>query len=163
VPAGRQRRHASDRHPFTEDLKHTASAMGASSAVREKISFVPHPKTLTAAGELEYFAARVRHQIIEHVVWICPPSPPHRHLSCCVHARVLPLLECLVPPQGHHPMAFALAELVDNSLRATRGHTTSDRNIRVTLVLHPERPEGLVTVSRWASGIASSLTGVHHG
>ena len=44
-------------------------------------------------------------------------------------------------------MAFALAELVDNSLRATRGHTTDDRNIRVTLVLHPERPEGLVSVS----------------
>ena len=34
--------------------------MGSASAVRERISFVPHPKTLTAAGELEYFAARVR-------------------------------------------------------------------------------------------------------
>ena len=67
MPAGRRRRHASDWHPLTEDLADTASAMGASSAVREKISFVPHPKTLTAAGELEYFAARVRHQTIEPV------------------------------------------------------------------------------------------------
>jgi len=123
--------------------------MGASSAVREKISFVPHPKTLTAAGELEYFAARVRHQTIEHVAWD-PPSPaptPIMLRSCTSPATIL---ECLMPPQGHHPMAFALAELVDNSLRATRGHTTSDRNIRVTLVLHPERPEGLVSVSRCA-------------
>ena len=52
-----------------------------------------------------------------------------------------------VPLQGHHPMAFAVAELMDNSLRATRKRTASDRNIRVTLVLHPDRPEGLVSVS----------------
>jgi hypothetical protein len=25
--------------------------------------------------------------------------------------------------QGHHPLAFALAELVDNALRATKGNT----------------------------------------
>ncbi|PNH02580.1 Structural maintenance of chromosomes flexible hinge domain-containing protein 1 [Tetrabaena socialis] len=47
---------------------------------RERISFVPHPKTLTMAGDYEYFSAR-----------------------------------------GHHPFAFALAELVDNALRATKG------------------------------------------
>lgn len=43
--------------------------------------FNPHPKTLTMAGDYEYFAA-----------------------------------------QGHHPLAFALAELVDNALRATKGN-----------------------------------------
>ncbi len=41
---------------------------------------MPHPKTLTMAGDYEYFSAR-----------------------------------------GHHPFAFALAELVDNALRATKG------------------------------------------
>ncbi|PNW82785.1 hypothetical protein CHLRE_06g294050v5 [Chlamydomonas reinhardtii] len=47
---------------------------------KERISFIPHPKTLTMAGDYEYFSAR-----------------------------------------GHHPFAFALAELVDNALRATKG------------------------------------------
>jgi len=46
------------------------------------VCFNPHPKTLTMAGDYEYFAA-----------------------------------------QGHHPLAFALAELVDNALRATKGNT----------------------------------------
>jgi hypothetical protein len=43
------------------------------------VTFNPHPKTLTMAGDYEYFAA-----------------------------------------QGHHPFAFALAELIDNALRATK-------------------------------------------
>lgn len=39
-----------------------ASAAGAvlAAPVRERISFQPHPKTLTMAGEFEYFAAQVR-------------------------------------------------------------------------------------------------------
>jgi hypothetical protein len=49
---------------------------------QERVCFNPHPKTLTMAGDYEYFAA-----------------------------------------QGHHPLAFALAELVDNALRATKGNT----------------------------------------
>ena len=49
--------------------------------------------------------------------------------------------------QGHHPFAFALAELVDNSLRATRANTARDRNIRISLVLHPDSDEGLISVS----------------
>lgn len=28
--------------------------------IRERISFQPHPKTMTMAGEFEYFAAQVR-------------------------------------------------------------------------------------------------------
>lgn len=51
-------------------------------APQERVSFNPHPKTLTMAGDYEYFAA-----------------------------------------QGHHPLAFALAELVDNALRATKGNS----------------------------------------
>lgn len=48
---------------------------------QERVAFTPHPKTLTMAGDYEYFAA-----------------------------------------QGHHPLAFALAELVDNAIRATKGN-----------------------------------------
>jgi hypothetical protein len=47
--------------------------------VQERISFMPHPKTMTMAGDYEYFAS-----------------------------------------QGKHPLVYALAELVDNALRAMR-------------------------------------------
>jgi DNA mismatch repair ATPase MutL len=40
--------------------------------------------------------------------------------------------------QGHHPAAYALAELVDNSLRATKGNGGRARRITVTLAV-PER------------------------
>ena len=46
---------------------------------QERISFLPHPKTMTMAGDYEYFAS-----------------------------------------QGKHPLVYALAELVDNALRAMR-------------------------------------------
>ena len=52
---------------------------GLAAPTRERISFQPHPKTLTMAGDYEYFAA-----------------------------------------QGRHPFVYALAEFIDNSLRATR-------------------------------------------
>jgi hypothetical protein len=66
--------------------------------MQERISFSPHPKTLTMAGDYEYFAA-----------------------------------------QGHHPAAFALAELIDNSLRATKGNNGDrPRCITVTLAV-PEK------------------------
>jgi structural maintenance of chromosomes flexible hinge domain-containing protein 1 len=61
-------------------------------AVGEEVSFIPHPKTMTMAGEWEYFAAG-----------------------------------------SQHPFPYAIAELIDNSLRATRGNTTS-RRIVVSLV-----------------------------
>lgn len=64
---------------------------------QERITFSPHPKTLTMAGDYEYFAA-----------------------------------------QGHHPAAFALAELIDNSLRATKGNGGRPRCITVTLAV-PEK------------------------
>lgn len=58
----------------------------------EEVSFIPHPKTMTMAGEWEYFAAG-----------------------------------------RQHPFPFAVAELVDNSLRATRSRRTA-RRIVVSLV-----------------------------
>ena len=51
----------------------------SSSFLQERVSFQPHPKTITAAGDYEYYAA-----------------------------------------SGRSPIAFAVAELVDNSLRAAR-------------------------------------------
>jgi signal transduction histidine kinase len=53
---------------------------------QERVTFNPHPKTLTMAGDYEYFAA-----------------------------------------QGHHPLAFALSELIDNALSATKANGESDR------------------------------------
>lgn len=67
---------------------------------QERISFCPHPKTLTCAGDYEYFAA-----------------------------------------QGHHPFAFALAELIDNSLRATK-HNGPGRPRHITVSLVVDRPSG---------------------
>ncbi|KXZ46758.1 hypothetical protein GPECTOR_41g723 [Gonium pectorale] len=61
----------------------TLQDSGYKPPAKERISFVPHPKTLTMAGDYEYFSAR-----------------------------------------GHHPFAFALAELIDNALRATKGQGT---------------------------------------
>ncbi|KAF8056436.1 SMCHD1 [Scenedesmus sp. PABB004] len=79
----------------------------------ERISFNPHPKTLTMAGDYEYFAA-----------------------------------------QGHHPLAFALAELVDNALRATKGGgAAAPRRITVQLVTDARGGAGMVAVSDNGSGM----------
>ena len=62
--------------------------------VKERIFFPPHPKTLTMAGDYEYFAA-----------------------------------------EGTHPFAYALAELIDNAMRATRTNTrVHGRDIIISLV-----------------------------
>lgn len=37
----------------------SAASAALAAPVRERISFQPHPKTLTMAGEFEYFAAQV--------------------------------------------------------------------------------------------------------
>ena len=48
--------------------------------------------------------------------------------------------------QGHHPFAYALAELIDNSLRATRT-ATDDRNPRrITISFVTGRSGGLICV-----------------
>jgi structural maintenance of chromosomes flexible hinge domain-containing protein 1 len=72
---------------------------------RERISFNPHPKTLTMAGDYEYFAA-----------------------------------------QGQTPFAFALAELVDNSLRATKANRDRPRAIAVSLCVDAAGKKGMVCV-----------------
>jgi Histidine kinase-, DNA gyrase B-, and HSP90-like ATPase len=79
----------------------------------EEVSFVPHPKTMTMAGEWEYFAAG-----------------------------------------SQHPFPYAIAELIDNSLRATRNNTAS-RRIVITLVSAASAPAGLVSV--WDNGCGMSL------
>jgi hypothetical protein len=81
-------------------------------ALQERISFNPHPKTLTMAGDYEYFAA-----------------------------------------QGYHPLAFALAELVDNSLRATKGNRECPRSITVSLITDDNGSTGVVCVSDNGSGM----------
>ncbi|KAK9820414.1 hypothetical protein WJX72_010046 [[Myrmecia] bisecta] len=78
---------------------------------RERISFSPHPKTLTHAGDYEYFAA-----------------------------------------QGHHPFASALAELVDNALRATRNNGSTGRRICVVLATD-KTGQGLISVLDNGSGM----------
>lgn len=83
----------------------------------EEVSFIPHPKTMTMAGEWEYFAAG-----------------------------------------SQHPFPYAVAELIDNSLRATKGNRIS-RRIVVSLVarsVSSMRPNtGYVSV--WDNGCGMSM------
>eukprot|EP00887_Chlorella_sp_A99_P005757 scaffold1.g5757.t1 len=88
---------------------------------RERITFVPHPLTVTAAGDYEYFAAQ----------------PPPKSTA---DAGTL---------QGRHPFVYALAEFIDNSLRATRANAPRPRAITVSLVVsgsNPATARGLVAV-----------------
>jgi hypothetical protein len=81
----------------------------------ERISFQPHPKTLTMAGDYEYFAA-----------------------------------------QGRHPFVYALAEFVDNSLRATRSNAPRPREITISLVAAGSGPgarRGLVCITDNGKGM----------
>lgn len=86
-------------------------------AVGEEVSFIPHPKTMTMAGEWEYFAAG-----------------------------------------SQHPFPYAIAELIDNSLRATRGNQTS-RKIVVSLVAGAASGGCAKTgyVSVWDNGCGMSM------
>lgn len=68
---------------------------------RERIAFAPHPKTITHAGDYEYFAA-----------------------------------------QGKAPVAFALSDLIDNALRATKGNAAAGRPRRISVSLL-EGPRGM--------------------
>jgi hypothetical protein len=83
-------------------------ALAAPAPFREKISFIPHPKTMTMAGEFEYFAA-----------------------------------------QGRHPFVYAIAEFIDNSLRATRRNAPRPRSINISLMLsgtNPSTARGLIVI-----------------
>jgi signal transduction histidine kinase len=55
--------------------------------------------------------------------------------------------------QGHHPFAFALAELIDNSLRATKANGSTPREITVSLVLDEKGSSGLLCVQDNGSGM----------
>jgi structural maintenance of chromosomes flexible hinge domain-containing protein 1 len=86
-------------------------------AASEEVTFIPHPKTITMAGEWEYFAAG-----------------------------------------SQHPFPFAVAELIDNSLRATRTNK-ENRSIVVSLIataVSSGKPSaGLVSV--WDNGCGMSM------
>eukprot|EP00873_Tetraselmis_striata_P016358 jgi/Tetstr1/436622/TSEL_025418.t1 len=79
-------------------------------SVKERINFVPHPKTLTHAGDYEYFADK-----------------------------------------GQHPLPYAIAELVDNSLQATRqNHLRGvQRDVEVTFLVGSR---GGAFISVWDNG-----------
>ena len=52
-------------------------------------------------------------------------------------------------PQGRHPFVYALAEFVDNSLRATRRNAPRPRSITLSLVVsgsNPSTARGLVAI-----------------
>jgi hypothetical protein len=100
--------------PLPGSLRHDSPARCCLRVLQERISFNPHPKTLTMAGDYEYFAA-----------------------------------------QGYHPLAFALAELVDNALRATKGNTDRPRSIAVSLITDDSGSKGMVCVRDNGSGMST--------
>jgi two-component sensor histidine kinase len=57
--------------------------------------------------------------------------------------------------QGYHPLAFALAELVDNSLRATKANADCARSITVSLVTDDAGSQGMVCVRDNGSGMTT--------
>ncbi|GIL94923.1 hypothetical protein Vretimale_1033 [Volvox reticuliferus] len=106
-------------------VKNLSFGSGFKAPSKERIKFVPHPKTLTMAGDYEYFSAR-----------------------------------------GHHPFAFALAELIDNSLRATKvstmtevGTSSKPRKIVVSLVINERGTAGLVRVQDNGRGMSPKELG----
>ena len=97
---------------------------------QERVTFAPHPKTMTMAGDYEYYAA-----------------------------------------QGRQPLAFAVAELVDNALRATAGsmaasleqastssssQTSLPPRIEVTVALDSDKNPTAGLVSVWDNGAGMS-------
>lgn len=100
---------------------------------RERISFQPHPKTLTMAGDYEYFAAQV---------WGHVCREGRERGLCGSSVRMGRVRSPAVPPpsspsphlQGHHPFVYALAEFVDNSLRATKQCVEEPRCITISIL-----------------------------
>lgn len=85
------------------------------------------------------------------------------HLLCTAFDALSPLLNfnqakpTPVASQGHHPFAYALAELIDNSLRATRDVNRPDqpRTITISFVTRgpPGACKGLICVRDNGSGM----------
>lgn len=77
------------------------------------------------------------------------PFPHHWVLSS---ASIQRIFHSLCHPcsgtifQGRHPFVYALAEFIDNALRATRGNKDKVRNIVVTLATSNSKREGLICV-----------------
>lgn len=111
---------------------------------QERINFSPHPKTLTMAGDYEYFAAQA--SVNCQAACLFTPAQEHCRYPCCVCIR-----------QGHHPFAYALAELIDNSLRATRHATQPNQSRTITISFVTKgtanNPKGLISVQDNGSGM----------
>ena len=60
----------------------------------------------------------------------------------------------LLTVQGHHPFAYALAELIDNSLRATRNATSANQSRKITISFVTGRSGGLICVQDNGSGMS---------
>ncbi|GLC56261.1 hypothetical protein PLESTB_001085700 [Pleodorina starrii] len=126
-PLGTSRLTGSTPAAQNSSRKNLSLGSGFKPPAKERISFVPHPKTLTMAGDYEYFSAR-----------------------------------------GHHPFAFALAELVDNSLRATKARPPTDagaasadkpRVITVSLIVNERGTAGLIRVQDNGRGMTPKELG----
>lgn len=65
-------------------------------------------------------------------------------LSLLKHPHML-----MLNAQGRHPFVYALAEFIDNSLRATRRNAPRPRSITVSLVVsgsNPATAQGLIAI-----------------
>lgn len=92
---------------------------------KERITFQPHPKTLTMAGDYEYFAAQVLiYLMISHLSTL-------KRVIIIIHPDIFLTRHTL---QGRHPFVYALAEFIDNSLRATRKNSPNPRNITISIL-----------------------------
>lgn len=62
------------------------------------------------------------------------------------------------PIQGRHPFVYALAEFVDNSLRATRRNGSRPRSITISLVGCRGRVGGLaLLLLLWVAGFEACI------
>lgn len=120
----------------------------ATHAVQEKISFQPHPKTLTMAGELEYWAAQVRLRRLTHEWHVLPELRQLQTVKGFLQDLRRINLNAL---QGRSPLPYALSELIDNALRATQ-HNTVSRQIVITLALSGGSNPHSGLISVWDNG-----------
>lgn len=112
---------------------------------QERVTFQPHPNTLTMAGELEYWAAQVRSK---------PASMKKSLYICSLLDTDLKSRGILV--QGRSPLPYALSELIDNALRATRNNN-ANRRITITLATSGGTTPSAGLISVWDNGMSQLL------
>lgn len=134
---------------------------------RERISFQPHPKTMTAAGDYEYFAAQVSRPWDGCQQALDPAHAASAKAATAAVSQGVPpgrarldrsvAAAAAAPSQGRHPFVYALSEFIDNSLRATRKNAPRPRSITVSLVVsgsNPRTARGLVCVADNGCGMS---------